>query len=81
MEARLKWRGKQPLTLLELRAWQLQPPLELKVSTHTHTHTHTAQTTLAQHAWSAAIPVVSAPTAWHLPVCMLVCGTYVAWRE
>lgn len=31
VEARLKWRTKQPLTLLELRAWQLQPPLDLKV--------------------------------------------------
>jgi hypothetical protein len=31
LDARLKWRSKEPLTLLELRMYALQPPVELPV--------------------------------------------------
>jgi len=32
VEARLKWRARQPLTLLELRAWRLPQPLQLQIA-------------------------------------------------
>lgn len=31
IETRLKWRAKQPITVLELRAWQLAQPFQLQV--------------------------------------------------
>ena len=32
LEAKLKWRGGQPLTVLELRAWRLKEPVQLTMS-------------------------------------------------
>ena len=34
VEGRLKWRPQQPLTLLEVRAFRLQKPIDLKVRQH-----------------------------------------------
>ncbi|KAJ9522626.1 hypothetical protein QJQ45_019704, partial [Haematococcus lacustris] len=36
LEARLQWRAKQPLTLLELRTWNFAQPLQLQVHGEAH---------------------------------------------